>query len=420
MAKGSLYLRLRCLAAALLIITGPVWAGCLDRVAIIPLLSDGRPLIRASINGKAVEMFVDTGAQVSSVTPEIVAILGLPRDPHRRTLVTTVGGKDVSRNVILARLSLSAVRLTNRSVTVVALPGTSNKTPPAGVIGADVLSRFDLDLDIPRRTLTLYQTAGCTPFRPPWTGQYQTLSASVSGDRFLFPVELNGHTVTAQFDTGSRGESVSRATAKSIGITDSELDNDPSSSGASAGLFGYAIRRHRFDTFRIGTETFHNIRLDVTDFKQSGVDMLVGADYMHWRRFFIAYASDTLFIQREPDDAIRKALALRSQANSATDPCRPAPDVLPTLALKSAVAVSRPPLDLPKKARADHISGCAAVMFHLAPDGTPVEIKAVAESPTGYGLGAWVVRQLAATRFQPSPRETKWYYEVIRFHNRTW
>lgn len=79
------------------------------------------------------------------------------------------------------------------------------------------------------------------------------------------------------------------------------------------------------------------------------------------------------------------------------------------------MVVSRPRFDLPEKVQADHIDGCAAVMFHLASDGTPIDIKLVTESPTGYGLGALVVRELAATKFQPPPTKTKWYYEAHRF-----
>ena len=409
---------LLCLAAILSVITSNAVAECqLVPAATIPLLADKRPLINVLINGNIVHMVVDTGAQASAVTPETVNELKLPKDPFHRTSITTIGGQDVKRNAILERLRVGTIDFSNLSVTVLALDG-AELGKIAGIIGADVLSDFDLDLNIPRRTLTLYRPSDCKPIRPPWSGRYQTISAYVaSRNQFFFPVELNGHPVATLFDTGSRGETVSRATAKSIGISDAQLDNDPASTAMSGGMHEYAVRRHRFDTFKVGEETLHNIPLDVADFHQPGVDMLIGADYMHWRRLFLSYSARLLFIQKEPDGAIRQELARQSQPDREHDPCRPTPDILPTLALKSPVVVSRPHFDVSKKAQADHINGCAAAMYHLASDGTPVDIKLVTEYPAGYGLGELVVRELTATKFQPQPTESKWFYEAHRFHS---
>ena len=49
-------------------------------------------------------------------------------------------------------------------------------------------------------------------------------------------------------------------------------------------------------------------------------------------------------------------------------------------------------------------------------DGTPIDIKPVTESQTGHGFGELIVRELTATKFQSPPTESKWYYEVHRFH----
>ena len=271
------------------------------RVATVPLLSGGRPLVEASINGHPVAMVIDTGAQESSVTPQTAARLKLPRDPGQPTVVVhTLAGEERSANVQLATLTLASLNFKNLRATVVAIPALANGLAPAGVIGVDALGQYDLELDIPRRSLTFYQTAGCTPISPPWQGAYQIVPARVQDRRFLIPVKLNGHPVSAELDTGSRGETVSRATANRIGITDAELDDDPSSTPVSAGMHKYTAHRHRFQTFEVARETFHNLSFEVASFGQLGIDMLIGADYMHGRRLFISYASATLFIQKEP------------------------------------------------------------------------------------------------------------------------
>ena len=397
-------------------ITASAWADCpLVRVTTVTLLPGQRPVVNAFIEGNLVEMVVDTGAQKTSVTPQTVARLGLLRDPWQRTMVHTVGGKAESANAIVSGLKVSSLDFGSLSSTVVPIPRMANGSVPDGVIGADALSHYDLELDIPHRTLTFYRTAGCTPISPPWQGHYQTVPAQIEDRRFIIPVTLNGQSLPAEFDTGSRGETVSFAAAHRLGITDSELDQDPSNTFMSAGMHRYTVYQHRFQTFGVGQETFHNLPLAVAaDFNQPGIDMLIGADYMHARRFFISYASHTLFIQRELGTAQSAMHPLQSVQPA--HQCRPSLEIQRMLARGHPTLVSHPPLDLPVKARTHHIAGCASAMFHIAPNGAPVAIRVVKVYPAGYGLRAWVIRQFSQVRFEPPIFGSEWYYEAIRFH----
>ena len=412
---GTFASRLLVFAIALFMIASPARADCpVIPVATAHLLSNGRPLVEASIDGHSVEMLVDTGAQYTAVTPKIAARLGLPRDPGQRMMVHTIGGNGVSANVIVRRLKVSTLSFPDLSATVVGIPPMANGFRPDGVIGADALSQYDLGLDIPHRTLTFYQTAGCTPISPPWQGQYQTVSARVEGRRFIIPATLNGHPMRAQFDTGSRGETILLVAAHHIGITGSELDDDPSDTFLSAGMHQYRVYRHLFQTFGVGQETFRNLRLDVADFRQPGIDMLVGADYMHARRFFISYASSTLFIQREGMTAQPAAPPLQGMRH--VYQCRPTLEIRRMLAPGHPILVKHPPISLPASVRADHVTGCVAAMFHIGADGMPVHIKVVKVHPASYGLRSWIVQTLSQARFEPSTVGSAWYYEAIRFH----
>lgn len=295
---------------AVWLIGSPVLADCrLQRVATIPLLRESglRPLIAASINGEPVRMMLDTGAQTSSVTPETAAALALPRDADRRRVVQFMGARAMVQDARVRTLSIGPLHYSNRTVAVVALDGSRTAKTLAGIVGADILARFDLELDIHRRRLTLYRPPGCALVKPPWRGRYRTLPAWVTDYRqFLFPVELNGHPLTALFDTGSRGETVSRIAARRIRVGDAELARDPATTGTSAGLHKYAIRQHRFASLKIGAEVFRDTPLDVVEFYQPGVDIVVGADYMHRRRFFLSYSAGLLFVQRLGDETSRK------------------------------------------------------------------------------------------------------------------
>ena len=404
-----------CLVAGVTLITPPARADCpLDRAASLPLqLSDGHPIVEVSFDGKTVPMVVDTGATSSSVTPETVTALGLQRDPRRQTRVTSVGGQEVSRNALLPKLKIADLDFAERSVAVVPLStvGANSGQAAGGLIGADLIGDYDIEFDFPKRSLTFYRPSHCSPLQPPWSGQYQTVSVEITLRRqVLLPVALNDQSVTAEFDTGSRGETVARAAAERIGVSGDQLDNDPSTSGTSAGQHRYAIRRHRFETFRIGSETFRNIPIDVVTFGQPRIDMLVGIDYMSGRRFFLSYSTSTLFVQREQGGSPA------DQTSNPDERCRPPASLVPTLSRQKPVVVSRPSLAFPEKAKAEQIDGCAGVAFRLAADGTPLDVKLETESPAGYGLGDFVVSQITATRFAPPPGESdQWYYEAHRY-----
>lgn len=283
-------------------IATPARADCqMNPAATLPLLPSERLVVQASIDGTTVQMGIDTGAGISAVTPETVATFKFKPDPHgRQTLVAELGGQAVQENVILDKLGIADLIYSDMSVTVLPPQRPQSAVPLlAGLIGADLLSGFDLELNIPKRTLTLYRVVGCNSVRPPWEGAYDTVAASVARyNHFLFPVELNGHSIMADFDTGLRGEVVALGSAERLGVTEAELDKDPSRTGTSADPQAAVIRRHRFDTVKIGSETFQNVPMDIAHFHEPGIDMLVGLDYMRGRRFFVSYSTGNLFIQK--------------------------------------------------------------------------------------------------------------------------
>jgi len=404
---------LKHLAAILTLVATPAFADCqIQRVTSLPLLAGKHPTIEVAINGTSLPMAVDTGAQGSAVTPETVAALKLPRDPDRRTRAGTLGGQDITQNVLLETLGVPNLGFVDHSIAVLPLDAAPGGNAPAGLIGSDLLSGFEIELDIPAQKLSFYRAAGCDSVRPPWAGRYQTVAAKLSKHHdFLLPIELNGHVLTAMFDTGSTGETVSRAAAKSIGISDTELDNDASATGTSAGSHGYAIRRHRFDSLQIGRETFRNLPLDVADFTQPGVDVLIGDDYMHRRRFFLSYSTATLFIQ-----VVRTGGPAAPAEQAGRDRCRPPTELLPALSHITPIALERPHLTLPEKVRESRIDGCAGVMFRLTADGIPTDVKLVIETPPGFGLGDFVLREIMATKYERPAATSDWYYEAHRLH----
>ena len=270
------------------------------RAAVFPLAPELRPTIDVTVNGAHVLFVVDTGAETSSVTPEAVLSLQLLRDRHHRTTITTMDGTETRDNVIVRQLEIGDLKYNELSVAVQPLGRLGSHEPLAGVLGADVLSDFDIEVDMPRRTLTFYHVSGCEFARPPWTGRYQTVRALMTHrGRLLFPIDIDGHPLTALFDTGANHVVLSHTAALGLGLTNAALAADLPLRGTSGGHSAVTAHRHIFGEIKIGDEVFHNQPIDIAQVDIGDADLLVGAIYQRSRRFFLSYSTNAIFIQRE-------------------------------------------------------------------------------------------------------------------------
>lgn len=287
------------LAAVPALDAAPAFAACEPAVvATIPLISIDRPVIHATIDNVAVVLLVDTGSQTTIVTPETAARIGLKRDPDQVSHLAMLSGGHAVPNVLVDKLSFPSVNLFHLS-----LPSLTLRSQAAdgqdGVIGDDILHNFDLDIDVPHQKLTLYHAVtGCTAAQPPWNAPAQSWPITISSRwQITFPAVINGHKLTALLDTGSFHGTLARPAALRVGVTAADLQHDFAS--RTAGPLGYDVKRHHFNSVAFGGQNYPDTWLDVVDFDQEGVDMLIGVDYLLTRRVFISYAHSTIFISPE-------------------------------------------------------------------------------------------------------------------------
>lgn len=305
------------LSALLLLVAHPAHADCrVQRAASLPITIDaGHPLVQASINGHAVSVLLDTGAQGSLVTPGTVARLGLPRDRQRTTDLRGIGGSVSSQKALIHNFAVAGSEYLDMSVGISSLPA-SDRTD--GLIGADILSVYDLDLDFPGRMLTLYNVSGCERIVPVWDRPYATLPAHLLSRLLLVKVEIDGHPLNTLFDTGGPEAMLSRAAMPLVGLSDRDLALDPPGESRGIGARRTPSRLHRFAVVRIGAETFRNVPIHVAEFHQVQANMLLGLDYMLGRRFWLSYATRTVFIQQPARPA--QPATTWGNANSALSP----------------------------------------------------------------------------------------------------
>jgi hypothetical protein len=266
-------------------------------VAKMPLEVRNRLLVvPAGIGGKWVTLLVDTGAERTVLSADTVARLGLARDEKIFTRSTGMGGTYTANDAIVPGLVLGGVRFPLQRVSV----GQFRLGPDLaadGLLGSDVLLAFDLDIDVPDRTLTLYRPQLCPDVRPPWTEPF----AEVSGvralrDRLLIPLELDGVSGMGILDTGAQATTIGVSMATRLGLTPLAMAGDPIVQHHGAGPGSQEARLHRFSLLRIGPAAEQDPMLSVLPVDAGVGDALVGEDFINGRRIWLSFANRAVFI----------------------------------------------------------------------------------------------------------------------------
>jgi predicted aspartyl protease len=266
-----------------------------------PLVEDnGRILVRVSIAGHDSLVFLlDTAAQEGAISPETRDLLGL--DPASGQ---TMNVRGASGPTTLTRMPLPPVTVAgetvdglNAVVLDMARARRSAGPPYAGILGADFLRRFDVEIDVPGGRLRLWRhREGSAPPVPPRAPANLANIAEVQGF-VAFDVAVGDAVARAILDSGAHTSTLNWRAAAEAGVT----RESPGLvvSGSVAGLSGDAVETHRHRVDAVGVEGFRfpPLEMSITDlpiFQAIGFGerpaMLLGADLLRECRVFISYS----------------------------------------------------------------------------------------------------------------------------------
>lgn len=277
----------------------------IERRAEVPVqLVQNHPLVELAVNGVAAIFLLDTGAERTVFADTAVRELGLARDQWVSSSVRGVGGViEMTANAVPRSFAIGGLALRRRGVN----PALSFVVAPlpwhelggraiSGLLGADYLSTFDLDLDLSRGTLALYDTTDCAHASLPWGPA--NVPVPLQRPRpyvLLAPVAIDGRTLLAQLDTGASVSLVSRKGAARLGITPEMQRAGPSARGI--GRQALPLHSRIFETARLGPAEYRHVTLAFgAPAGGFAFDMLLGMDLLRGRRVFISYATNRLLI----------------------------------------------------------------------------------------------------------------------------
>jgi len=244
--------------------------------------------VTGQINRVDTRLLVDTGAERTVLTAQTIRSELLARSKLSITQLTGVTGT-ISNADVFADLQLGAVDFQQRFA-VADIPGVG------GLVGGDLLSDYDVELDIPERRVRLWKASSCRADQLPWTGQRATLSAHVTmGNRVVVPAAVNGRPVDALLDTGSSISLLSADLPGHLGGRATPEDTMATIPGIGAG--SAMVRFHRFASMDVGQDHIPSPLIAIGETLSIAPDMVLGLDYLKGHRIWISYRARQVFIQ---------------------------------------------------------------------------------------------------------------------------
>jgi predicted aspartyl protease len=297
-------------AFALIFLAAQAHAACTtQRVATVPLtLWQNKLLLTVGVNGSPEIMALDTGAGISVVSAEAAGRLNIPHDFDRAADVQGVGGADSVLFIgQLDSLDVGGLRFSRMVAPIVAMSEAdwTNK-PLAGLLGADILSRFAVDLDIKGGQMALWRDTGCDTDPPPWDADAEPVSIELDeGHHIQVPVKVDGVTLNAVLDTGAGAFFLTQRAGMRAGVTDDMLESDPHIHGVGVNNRGWTGSLHRFESVRFGAARFSNVVAALTPSGNVsaynaliGSDGLIGMTLLKDMRIWISYKTKSLYVQQ--------------------------------------------------------------------------------------------------------------------------
>jgi hypothetical protein len=287
-----------------------VLAGCeatpvidcdLTMIAQMPLqVEDHLLVVPAGINGKWVHLVVDSGAERTTISDTTAERLGLPHDARYINRSLGIGGVTTATDVTVDRLVLGGVHF---PINRIAVGNFKLQTPRGldadGLLGADILLAFDMDIDVPGGKLTLYRTRFCPNTHPPWPEPpIEITGVRARKDRLLLPFELDNVAGLAILDTGAQGNVIGVDMARRMGLDEQTLSRDPAVRQHGVGPGETISHLHQFKLFRIGPVAEESPRITVLPSDFGVGDALIGEEFLQGRRVWLSFRNRQVFVSR--------------------------------------------------------------------------------------------------------------------------
>jgi predicted aspartyl protease len=285
----------------------------LKAVAQVPVVYEGgRLLVAATIDGQPAHMLIDSGSSTSLIFRGAAAAFGMEvvGDGGK---AYTAGGIENQGRVTVRDFNLAG--FTVHDLTLTASGHSAMSADHAGALGEDFLSHWDEEFEPGASIMRLIVPHECTGDQVEyWAPAYNMVRLQIGGDAWsqllLADVQVNGHDITAVFDTGAPYTIIESAAVRRPGLHPN-MQTAIGQEGSGLGPAKFAIDTATFNSITIGQETIQNPRVVVADIwsknnetklgsiipsePEGTPEMLIGADFFRAHHVYVARGQRKLY-----------------------------------------------------------------------------------------------------------------------------
>jgi predicted aspartyl protease len=272
----------------------------LYRIAQLEMSTDltGRVNVPMTVNGQSVNLLIDTGGYVSTLTRYAVKSLGLQSQPAFRPLETYFGGEVVDHYVLAPNVDLGGMKGSKFPFFV--MSNSRSSLDIGGTLAPDILRAYDVDFDFANSKFNLFSKDHCDGKVVYWTkdGAGRVEFHTDQSGHMVVPVLLDGKKTHATLDTGA-ADTVARFEA-----IESDLGIDEKNPALKL-VPGRDPQRPRY-RYPFQTLTFDDVTVNNPDItlvpdeqsKLSGRDsaIILGMNVLRRLHIYIAYGEKNLYV----------------------------------------------------------------------------------------------------------------------------
>ena len=281
----------------------------LNRVAAVDIrITPGGLIAYARLGDRTLPFYVDTRLATGVIFESAVSELGLPTAGTRTGFYVDIDDRPIFERAEIPYLMLGQQRFSDSNLLVSRRATDSGPGAAVGVLGADLLRNFDVEIDPAAGKLYLYEPERCPGKAVYWAKEYFVSPLDMlDSDRPALDVELDGHMLHAMLSTGI-GDTL---LAERAGQQYFQLQ--PASAGMKAAgsiddLSNYpiALYQYPFKSLKFGQLTIRNPQIELaatgdlsyvrTHFGANDVpDLLVGMNFLKKFHLYIATQEGKLY-----------------------------------------------------------------------------------------------------------------------------
>jgi hypothetical protein len=291
----------------------PACAGCvLGKVATLDVSLVGNELlVPGSVNGHDVEFVVDTGAE-TLLFPDRARSFGVNVGGLIGQMYSAAGRETMVEQATIENFALGKWTGHNVSLPAVGIGKGFADERVIGLLGEDILSHFDVEIDIPHHLFALYQPQDCeTANLAYWTDSYNVADFVRFNPEYP-AIMVNGRIgdspVLVELDTGAYRTVMSLEIARALGVGPG--DPGVENLGPARGLNGQSAETWAgtFPSFTLDQEAIKPAKLAFFQFSrvepENGslirrrafdADMLLGIDFIRSHHLFISHSQRKLY-----------------------------------------------------------------------------------------------------------------------------